>query len=154
MRWHYADPPLLWLYPATYAVHIVEEQWLNQGYVHWMRLRGAPVPEEVFVIGHAVGLVLMIAGTWLATHRAHYAWIAVALALAVLLNTAGHLTASIAAQSYSPGLGSAFVLWMPLGLLTLIRAWYQASRREWWGGLCTAALIHLVIVSLTHRWLF
>lgn len=154
MRWHYADPPLLWLYPVTYVVHLAEELWISQGYVNWMRLHGSPISEEVFVIGNAVGLLLMICGTWLATHHPDYEWIAMALAFAVLLNTGHHLTASFATHSYSPGLGSAFVLWMPLGLLTLVRAWYQASRRAWWAALCTATLIDLVTVSVTRGWLF
>jgi hypothetical protein len=61
---------------------------------------------------------------------------------------------TIAAQSYSPGLASAFVLWIPLGLLTSVRAWDQASKRQWWSGIGVAALIHLVTVSLIHGWLF
>jgi hypothetical protein len=154
MRWHYADPPLLWLYPVTYVVHIAEELWMGQGYVHWMRSRGSRISEELFVVGNAVGLMLMISGTWLATHRPRYAWIAVALAFAVLLNTVDHLTASFASATYSPGLGSAVVLWIPLGLLTLVRAWYQASRREWWGGLCATSLIHVVTISVSRGWFF
>jgi hypothetical protein len=55
MRWHYADPALLWLYPVTYAIHVAEELWLVQGYVRWMQLRGFPISEEVFLAGNAAG---------------------------------------------------------------------------------------------------
>src|SRR5918999_1738779 len=107
MRWHYADPPLLWLYPVTYAIHIAEELWPGQGYVQWMRSRGSPISEHVFVVGNAVGLLLMICGVRLAAHRARFEWIAVALAFAVLLNAGEHLRVSVLARSYSPGLASA-----------------------------------------------
>jgi Protein of unknown function with HXXEE motif len=90
----------------------------------------------------------MIAGVWLAVHRRRHGWIPVALAVVVLLNTWLHLAASFAARSYSPGLGSAFVLWVPLGLLTLLRAWDQASRTQWWIGVVAATLIHLATVAV------
>jgi hypothetical protein len=150
MRWHYADPPLLWLYPATYAIHIAEELWLGQGYVEWMRLRGSPLSGHI--VGNAAGLLLMILGIWLATHHSRWQWMSVTLAFAVLLNAGEHLRTSVVAASYSPGLASAFVLWIPLGLLTLLRAWDQASTRQWWGGILAATVIHGVVLSLAWGW--
>ena len=35
MRWHYCDPPLLWLFPAAFVVHVAEEHAF--GFTEWAR---------------------------------------------------------------------------------------------------------------------
>lgn len=154
MRWHYCDPPLLWLFPITYAVHIVEEHAL--GFTEWTeRATGYTLSPQAPLVYNAIGLVLMIVGVRLATrHPRHdeagvgprrWEWIAVALAVAVLINASLHVGGALMSHAYSPGLGTAIVMWLPLGFLTLVRAVYQAPRRTLIAGAAAGAATQVAV---------
>jgi hypothetical protein len=144
MRWHYCDPPLLWLFPVSYAIHIAEEHAF--GFTHWAaRHLGSTMSARTLLGSNAFGLVLMIAGVRLASRNSRHAWIAVALATAVLLNALGHVAGTLASGAYSPGLLTSVVMWLPLGLLTLVRAIYQASRRTLAVGTSVGVAIQAVV---------
>ena len=149
MRWRYRDRLLLWLFPVAYAAHIVEE--LAGGFRFWVaRLAGAPLPLPAFLAINTVAFVLLVAGIRAAIRREEHGWIAVAVATVVVINGVLHLLGTLVTQAYSPGLVTGIVLYMPLGTLTLIRAWDQAPavtrRRGVWAGIG----IHLAVTVLAY----
>jgi hypothetical protein len=145
MRWHYRDAGLLWLFVPAYLVHVGEE-WVG-GFATWIgTVSGRSLPTPAFFIVNAVALVLVVAGIRAAVREDRYGWIAVALATIVLVNTVAHAAGAALTRSYSPGLISAVVLYVPLGSLAMIRAIDQASRAQLIGGIATGLLIHAIVI--------
>ena len=145
-RWQFHDPWLLFLFPASYAIHIVEEATVDAPILLWTAVMAQPLPIALFLTGNAIALLLMTVGVWLVPRGAAFRWIAPAVATAVLLNTAGHLVGSVLARAYSAGLMSAVVLWVPLGMLTMLRVWDQASYRTLVAGVVVGIVIEGIVL--------
>ena len=142
---------LLWLFPLTYVGHLLEEWFASAPIVHWTTRADRPLDAAFFIIANGIGLSLMVSGVWLAHRMARFRWIVPALSVAVLLNTAGHLLGSVLIGGYSAGFITAVIFWIPLGMLTLVRVWDQASRRTLVAGMAAGVVIELVVVSLLNR---
>ena len=145
-RWKFYDPALLWLFPVTYFVHLLEEWFARAPIVLWGVQPDRPLGVRSFLLWNAIGLILMITGVRLVRRGHRFHWIVPALATAVLLNSMGHLVGSFAARRYSSGLATAIVLWVPLALLTLVRVWDQTSGRTLRIGLIVGITIEVIVV--------
>jgi hypothetical protein len=139
-----------WLYPATYAVHILEELWGGEGFTAWLgRVAGVELAARQFLIWNALALLLMAAGVWLAVRFRHLRWLLLAYGVAFTLNALSHLAASLYTVSYSPGLLTGLLLWLPLGALTLTRFRKTLTRRGRRAGLLAGLVMHCVVLLLT-----
>jgi Protein of unknown function with HXXEE motif len=144
VRWHYRDPGLLWLFVPAYVAHIAEE-W-SGGFPQWIaRVAGQPISPSAFFIINGIALVLLAVGIRAATRSEQSGWIAVAVATIALVNTLAHAAGAALTRSYSPGLISAIVLYVPLGLLALIRAVDQAPRSQLARGVVAGLVIHALV---------
>jgi hypothetical protein len=111
-----------WLYPATYAIHLLEEWRGGEGFTAWMaRAVGVELSAGRFLVWNVVALLLMSAGVLLTMRFKRLRWLLLAYGTAFLLNALSHLAASLYTNSYSPGLVSSLLLWLPLGAWTLLR---------------------------------
>lgn len=147
MRWHYRDPPLVWLLVGAYAAHVVEE-WFG-GFPQWFAvLAGRPLPADAFLTINAIALVVMAASAAAATRRESFGWLAIAIATIELVNGIAHLLGSIVTTSYSPGVITGVILYVPLAQLALLRAWGQVAHAFFWRGVAAGVLAH-VIVTMT-----
>lgn len=139
-----------WLFPASYALHILEEWRGGEGFPAWFaRLTGVELAAGEFLLWNVVALVLMSASIVLTIRFKHLRWLLLAYATAFLLNALSHLIASLYTISYSPGLVSSLLLWLPLGALALLRFRKTLSRRGRRAGLLVGLLIHCIVLSLT-----
>ena len=144
MRWHYRDPLLIWLLPAAYACHVLEE-WFG-GFTVWMaNVTGAPVPTGAFVAINAVALALALAAASETTRRESAGWMGIAIATILLINAAAHIGGTLAYRSYSPGLVTGVILYLPLSQLVLLRAASQADRRLVGRGMLAGVALHAVV---------
>ena len=142
MRWHYRDPLLAWLLPAAYGLHILEE-WVG-GFPEWLQaVAGAPLPRPAFIAINAVALAAMVIATRASVRREGHGWMSVAIATILLINALAHLLASLATGTYSPGLFTGVVLYLPLSQLTLLRAWAQAHGHAFGRGVAAGTTVHL-----------
>ena len=146
-RWTFHDATLLHLFPITYLLHLTEEWVVAAPIALWTERMERPLAAVSFLALNAMGLVLMAIGIRLVRRGARFHWIVPALATAVLLNTAGHLVGSSFVGTYSAGLITAVILWVPLGLLTLIRVWDQATTRTLAAGVIVGVAVELVVVT-------
>jgi uncharacterized protein with HXXEE motif len=154
MRWHYRDPLLVWLFVPAYAAHLIEE-WFG-GFPEWLALiTGAPLPRDAFVAINAVAMVMIILATRAALRRDSLGWLAIAIAALLFANGLLHLLGSIMTGAYSPGVVTGVVLYVPLGLLALMRAWTQAPpgflARGVLFGIGAHALVSLLVFAITRR---
>ena len=147
MRWHYRDAALLWLFVPAYLAHLAEEVFA--GFPEWIRLIvGRPLPMTAFIAINAVALVLLVIGIRIAIRRESAGWMAVAIAAVVALNALLHLFGSLVTGTYSPGLITGIVVYVPLGLLTLLRAWHQQASPEFARGVLAGVAIHAVVSAV------
>jgi len=147
MRWSYRDPALLWLIAAAFVLHVTEE-WLG-GFPQWLaRIVSRPLPDEAFFIINGVVLVLIVAGIRAAARDESNGWIAVTIATIALVNTAVHVAGAILVRGYAPGLISAAILYVPLGALTMIRAFDQAPRAQLFRGIAAGLLLHAALFPI------
>lgn len=139
-----------WLYPATYAIHILEEWRGGEGFTVWLeRISGVELAAGKFLVWNAFALLLMSVGVVLTMRFKNLRWLLLAYGTAFLLNALSHLAASLYTISYSPGLVSGLLLWLPLGALTYVYFKPTLSRRAARAGLIIGVLMHCVVLSLT-----
>lgn len=152
-RWQYNDPLLAWLLVAAYAAHIVEE-WFG-GFPEWLAVvAGAPLPGDAFLAINAVALFLVAVATRAATRNEARGWLAIAVAAVLFVNALLHILGSVVTGTYSPGLFTGVMLYVPLGGLSLLRAWGQAPH-GWFArgvlvGLAAHAAVSLVAFALAR----
>ncbi|HVL66926.1 MAG TPA: HXXEE domain-containing protein [Vicinamibacterales bacterium] len=153
MRWHYRDPLLVWLFPASYALHILEE-WFG-GFPEWLGVvsGGSGLPRGAFVAINAAAWIAMVAAARAATRSESAGWLAIGIATITLVNGVAHLLASLVTGTYSPGLFTGVILYLPLGQLALLRAWHQSPAASLRRGVIAGVLVHglvsLVALSLS-----
>ncbi len=145
----------LWLFPVTYAVHIVEEGLAGERFYRWIhRVVGRELSGRVFITLNLLYLSAMIA----AVQRVHVRrseWIVPALGFITTANGLGHLAGSVATRSYSPGVVSGMTIWMPLGIVALQRSRRLLPRKVWrrgvLGGVAVAGAVAVIALPFTHR---
>jgi len=139
-----------WLFPATYALHILEEWRGGEGFPAWFaRVTGVELAAGEFLWWNVFALLLMSASIILTLRFKTLGWLLLAYGTAFLLNALSHLFASLYTTSYSPGLVSSLLLWLPLGALALLRFRQTLSRRARRAGLLVGLLIHSVVILST-----
>lgn len=128
----------------------MEELWGGEGFVAWFaRSAGVELRAEQFLLWNILALLLMSVSIVLTMRFKQLRWLLLAYGAAFLLNTLSHLIAGIYTLSYSPGMLSGLLLWMPLSALTLLRFRKTLSRRARRAGLVVGALMHCVVTLLT-----
>jgi hypothetical protein len=149
VRWHYRDPALLWLFVPAYAIHLAEEFWAGPGLPAWIALlAGSRLPVSAFIAINAVAMILLVAGVRAATRTESAGWIVVAIATIVALNAVLHLLGSLVTGTYSPGMVSGVVVYLPLGMLTLIRAAHQQEPAAFARGAGACVVIHAIVAAV------
>lgn len=138
-----------WRFPATYAVHIVEEWRGGEGFPAWFsRVTGAELSVERFLALNFWALAGMTVGVALAALFRQMRWLVVGFGAVVLLNGVAHLAASAVTRSYSPGAISGALLWLPLGAWTLTAGRENLSRRDFGVGVGVGLLMHAAVTLL------
>jgi hypothetical protein len=146
VRWHYRDPALIWLLVCAYAAHVIEEYLA--GFPQWIAvIAGRSMPTTVFVGINATAFVGMVLAARAAIRSEALGWLAVALATVLFINALAHLGASLVTGSYSPGLVTGVVLYVPIAQLVLLRAWHQTPQAIFWTGVGAGAAVHAVVVA-------
>ena len=147
----HVDP--VWVFPPTYAVHLVEEYLAGGGFPRWAeRTLLVRFSNTEFVAWNAFALVLMCVAAWLVSRDPKFRFIEVALAVAVLGNVVAHLVGSLLTWTYSPGLVTAVVIWAPFGALRLRSAVGASTHYARIGGASlgfAVVLVTLAVVGLS-----
>jgi hypothetical protein len=136
-----------WLFPATYLVHIAEEYWA--GFPAWIaRWWGVESSPAHFLAWNGGALVMMAVGLILVLKTLSYRWLLVSFGTVILINALSHALGTVVTGSYSPGLASALLLWVPLGLFTVRRGLRVVNARTFRAGVIVGVLMHMVVVLL------
>jgi Protein of unknown function with HXXEE motif len=137
-----------WLFPVTYAAHLIEEYTAPEWFGAWSeRTLGLSISAREFLVWNAFAFVLMCAGAALTVAFSRLRWIEIAMSMAVLGNALFHAAAAAWTLSYSPGLVTGLLLWVPLGVVRLRVGVRESSARGRRIGLWVG--VAAVIVSLS-----
>lgn len=141
-----------WLFPLTYLMHVAEEYWGGGGYsAYLLQLRGVHLSPTRFLVAQSIGVVLMIMGIMLARRLRFLNMMLVILGSLVLANGLTHTITSIGHWGYGPGLINSILIWIPLGLATLVRFKGSVSDRKYWVGVAIGVGMNGAIAVLTLR---
>jgi hypothetical protein len=136
------------LFPCTYLVHIAEEYWMGERFFNWLsRVTGSPMTEDSFLLLNSIFMLVMITATCIALWRQDHR-IVLILASIVLINTTLHVFGSIITYSYSPGLISALLLWLPLAGWAFYSERQNTTTRQKLGALAGGVVAHAVVSAL------
>ena len=142
----------LWLFPLTYLIHVAEEYWVGEGYpAYILRLRGVHMSTTDFLWAQGVGVVLVTIGVILSRYFRFPQIMLIILGAIVLVNGITHTATALSIMRYGPGLWSSIFIWMPLGLLTLIRFRKANSTRRFWIAVAIGVGVNVVVGILTMR---
>jgi uncharacterized protein with HXXEE motif len=146
----------LWLFPASYAVHIAEEGLAGERFYRWIgRVTGREVSPGVFAVLNLAYEAVVVVAVRRALARQDAAWLVPALGTITAINGIGHLAGSVVTRSYSPGTVSGVALWAPLGLFAVVRSRQLLPHPVWWRGIMAGALIlgsvALLALPLSHK---
>lgn len=140
---------LLWLFPATYMIHIAEEYWVGGGFSAYIaRVRNVNLPPSMFLLMNGIGLGLMILGVVLSRRYNFTQWLLACLGMIVLGNGLSHTINSVVRREYNPGLISGLLIWIPLGLAALVYVKGHMARRRFWTALAIGIVILLIVALL------
>lgn len=131
-------------FPATYLLHVAEEYW--GGFPVWLsRVAGADLSREEFLVINAIALSVMTILVFVVSFRPRARFILAALATSVTVNALLHIGATILTHSYSPGVVTGTLLWLPLGIWTLQRLAHEIAGRQLALGIVIGLLLHAAV---------
>ena len=137
------------LFPLTYAIHITEE-YLG-GFPDWAASHlGFRLTMPGFLAINEYAWTGMLCAGIAATVAAPAQWLVIPLATATTVNGSAHLIMSIVTRTYSPGVISGTMLWLPLGIVTLQRGYRGFPRGVFWGGVAVGLALHAIVVLIAR----
>ena len=143
---------LSWLFPITYLIHIAEEFWGGEGYTAYIyRLRGVHLSPSRFLVAQAIGFLLVTIGIILSRRFTFPLMMLLILAATVLGNSVTHIYSALKTLSYNPGLISAILVWIPMGIFVLFTFKRYMSARRYWIAITIGVAINVIIGVITMR---
>jgi hypothetical protein len=132
----------LWLFPAAYLLHIVEETW-GVGVPHGINLSLA----QFFVLSGAAWALLVV-GVVLARRFGFSQFLQVCLATVFLANGFSHIVNSAVFAGYDAGVITGALVFIPLGALTLFTLRKEMARRRYFVAVAAGLLMQAVATVL------
>jgi hypothetical protein len=136
-----------WLFPVTYVIHAGEEFFAGERFYNWIsRVAGANLSREDFLTINAVSLTSMTLAVLAINTVPGARFLMATFGFIVALNGSLHTVSTIVTQSYSPGLVSGLLVWIPLGVFALQRARRELTQAELSLGVALGVLIHAMVI--------
>jgi hypothetical protein len=137
----------VWLLPAAYACHVMEEAYGGSGLIGWMIERGGPrQPMAVFLGINLVGFAFTGAAAWAARRSSSWLWPLASAGTILFMNGLSHVAASIAMRYYVSGMWTGIALYIPLGAALLLRVRRLVRPRVFWAAVAAGFLIHAAVL--------
>lgn len=137
------------LLPFAYLCHLCEEWWGGVGFAAWTRQAlGVEVSPARFLLLNGFVWPLFLVCTIAAIRAPRFAWFLVAFATIVVLNGSLHLLGTLAYSSYSPGLVTGVLLYLPIGGWVLVRSASRMSSGLFWLGVAMGLLFHAAVAAI------
>ncbi|HVS30750.1 MAG TPA: HXXEE domain-containing protein [Thermoanaerobaculia bacterium] len=135
--------------PASYLLHLAEEWWGGEGFAMWTaRAVGSPVSTSRFLVLNGIVWPLFFILTVMAILRPKLAWFPATFATVILINTALHALGALATSSYSPGLITGLLLYLPSGLAALSLARRSLTPASFTLAVLSGVFFHGLVIAI------
>ena len=136
----------LWvvLFPITYFAHITEE-YLGGFVEQTAEFTGLVVPEIAFLTANAILWIGMLVVVTLVFYRRIGVTLIVVIGTVVVINSLLHIGSTLIFARYSAGVYTGVLLWLPLGIATLGRAYRLLPRNELKRGILLGVVAHALV---------
>jgi Protein of unknown function with HXXEE motif len=142
-------PWWLLLLSISYLLHLGEEWWGGEGFAEWTaRAVGSPVSTTRFLVLNGIVWPVFSLLTVAAILRPRLAWFPATFATVVLVNATLHALGTVATSSYSPGLVTGLLLYLPVGTATLSFVRRVVTPRSFLLAVLLGILIHAFVIVL------
>jgi Protein of unknown function with HXXEE motif len=140
------------LFPLTYLLHIAEEYWGGGGYsAYLLRSHFVELSPARFLVLQSLGLFLMLIGFLVSIPLRFPFTMLTIIATVILVNGVVHSSRSLIEWSYTPGLFTAVLLWVPLGVITLINTWSNMRIGRFAFAVLTGLAVSLLVELIAMR---
>jgi len=145
----YRRPWWLLLLPVSYLFHLAEEWWGGEGFAAWTALAvGSPVTTTRFIVLNAIVWPLFFCFTIAAILRPRLAWFPAVFGTVILVNAGLHILGSLVTSTYSPGLVTGLLLYLPVGTAALLFSRRHATTSSFNLAVLLGLLIHAVVAVI------
>ena len=136
----------LWLFPAAYFVHAVEEFFGGAGLsLAPQRMRGFNLTPVQFIVVNAAAWVLLIVGLAIARRKGFPHLLMLIIGTIFLVNGLLHVLTVARTGAYTPGFITSPLVFIPVGAWTLFRLRGDMSLARYGAGIAIGAAIHPLI---------
>ena len=143
---------LAWLFPATYLLHVTEDYVAGVALATSpTKIRGANLTPTQFLILNGFACLLILAGMFISKRLRFRPWLMICLATVVMVNGLFHVAGGIRIAGYNPGLISGLLIWIPLGVATLVYLKGRMIPRKYWAAIVVGVLINVVVLLLARQ---
>jgi hypothetical protein len=141
-----------WLFPLTYLIHIAEEYVAGVALAPSPnKIRGANMTATQFLILNGFACALLVIGMVLSRRFGFRQWLLVCLATVVMVNGLFHIAGTIRiAGRYNPGLISGVLIWIPLGIVTLMRMRQSMRPNKYWAAMAVGVGINVIVLLIAR----
>jgi hypothetical protein len=140
-----------WLFPFTYLIHVTEEYVAGVALAPSPdKIRGANLTPTQFLVLQGFACLLLVVGMILSRRFNFRPWLLICLATVVLVNGLFHVAGSLRIAGYNPGLVSGVLIWIPLGVMTLVYLKRGMRPNMYWTAITVGILINVVVLVLAR----
>ena len=144
---------LPWMFLLGYLIHVTEE-YLGGGALHAAQganLKGVDFTASQFLIINCVAFLLFLLLIVLSQKFKFPEWVSVCLGTIFFINAVAHTISTLVMAEYNPGLITGLLIFMPLGVFTLLRLSSRMRARRYLTAMAIGIAIHGVISLLALR---
>lgn len=142
----------VWLLPVTYSIHIVEEYFCGQGLPVWLsEFINADISDFDFIIINSFALLIVILFASIYSFYKQYNVLYLALTSLFFINGIVHLVTSLVSNSYSPGMVTGAILYIPMGFFLYNKIKPALTRSNQKLGFLLGILIHIVVALIAYN---
>jgi hypothetical protein len=144
-----ARPWWLILLPLSYLLHLAEEWWGGEGFAAWTaRAIGSRVSTTRFLILNSIVWPVFALLTLGAILRPRLAWFPTTFATVVVVNACLHVLGTLVTSSYSPGLVTGVLLYLPVGIAALAQGRSEMSASSFGRAVLLGFVIHAAVAVI------
>jgi len=141
----------LWIFAVVLVIHLTEEFWGGMRSFDRDKLHGLDLSRGGFIRTNLVAIGGLLALSVMAVKMGFPQFLLVSLGAFVLINATRHVIKSAREISYSPGLITGLLIFLPLGALTLIRLEPRMSGFRYSAAIAAGLTMQLGASFVAHK---
>jgi hypothetical protein len=142
---------LAWLFPVTYLIHVTEEYLAGVALATSPnKMRGANLTATQFLILNAFAVSLIFAGMFISRRLRFRPWLMVCLGTVMMINGLFHVAGGFRIAGYNPGLVSGLLIWIPIGVITLISQKRRVLPKKYWAAIAVGVAINIFVLVIAR----